>query len=409
LYEDLSAEIITNTYILSVFFKGGLFMKKKLVSGLVLAAMSMSVLAGCGNSSTPNAGTTAAASTAGTTASADAKTTDSSAAAETGSKAASGDAASVDVSSVWPDGTTVYVDVPAKAGGGTDLYTRYLTQALQEVCPKVNFVVTNYDTGEVGMQHTKNAKPDGKTLNVSHGGGIIQYFTGASQTSMKDDLTVVGLVNQGGPQAIIANPDAEYTNFTELADYIKAHPGELTVGCSLGGTTQVLFTSLIEELVGDTKLVNFVQCSSEADKLTQVASKAINIANCSIPNAKDYDADGKLTILGTLGPKASTLESMSELLGEDLDKKFASTVEQGVNCTWDSNYYLLAPAGLSDEAAQAINSAVMAAEKQQSFTDGNKKMATFAEPVNLEDARAAFDKEWSSLDELVGSMGLKKR
>lgn len=380
-------------------------MKKKLVSGLVLAAMSVSVLAGCGSSSAPNASTTQAASEAASTKAADS----SQAAGETKTEAASGDTASVDVSSVWPDGTTVYVDVPAKAGGGTDLYTRYLTQALQEVCPKVNFVVTNYDTGEVGMQHTKNAKPDGKTLNVSHGGGIIQYFTGASQTSMKDDLTVVGLVNQGGPQAIIANPGAEYSNFSELADYIKAHPGELTVGCSLGGTTQVLFTSLIQELVGDTSLVNFVQCSSEADKLTQVASKAINIANCSIPNAKDYDADGKLTIIGTLGPKASTLDSMSELLGEDLDKKFASTVEQGVNCTWDSNYYLLAPAGLPDDAAQAINSAVMAAENQQSFLDGNKKMATFAEPVNLEDARAAFDKEWSTLDELVGSMGLKKR
>lgn len=380
-------------------------MKKKLVSGLVLAAMSVSVLAGCGSSSAPNASTTQAASEAASTKAADS----SQAAGETKTEAASGDTASVDVSSVWPDGTTVYVDVPAKAGGGTDLYTRYLTQALQEVCPKVNFVVTNYDTGEVGMQHTKNAKPDGKTLNVSHGGGIIQYFTGASQTSMKDDLTVVGLVNQGGPQAIIANPGAEYSNFSELADYIKAHPGELTVGCSLGGTTQVLFTSLIQELVGDTSLVNFVQCSSEADKLTQVASKAINIANCSIPNAKDYDADGKLTIIGTLGPKASTLDSMSELLGEDLDKKFASTVEQGVNCTWDSNYYLLAPAGLPDDAAKAINSAVMAAENQQSFLDGNKKMATFAEPVNLEDARAAFDKEWSTLDELVGSMGLKKR
>ncbi|MBR1606504.1 MAG: hypothetical protein IJ664_02255, partial [Clostridia bacterium] len=51
----------------------------------------------------------------------------------------------------WKSGDTVYFHVNAKAGGGTDLYTRYLTQALSEVCPGVNFVVNNYETSEVGM------------------------------------------------------------------------------------------------------------------------------------------------------------------------------------------------------------------------------------------------------------------
>lgn len=381
-------------------------MRKKLVSTIITAAMTVSVLAGCGASGT------AAATTAASTTAADSKaaeTTTAGAPADTkAAEGASADTKAVDVSSVWPDGTTVYVDVPAKAGGGTDLYTRYLTQALQEVCPKVNFVVTNYDTEEVGMQHAKNAKADGTTLLTCHGGAIIKNLTGASGVSIKDDMRAVGLLNQGGPQAIIANPGAPYTNFTELADYIKAHPGELTVGCSLGGTTQILFTSFMEALVGDASLVNYVQCSSEADKLTNVASSAINIANCSIPNAQDYDADGKLTVLGTLGPKASTLESMSELLGSELDKKFASTVEQGVDTTWDSNYYVLAPAGLSDDAANAINQAIVAAAEQQSFKDGMNKMATFSDATDLAASQEALEAEWTNLDKLVSSMGLKK-
>ena len=364
--------------------------------------MALSMLTGCGSSSN-TAATTAAAKPAETTAAKqEAGSETTAAAADTGS------AGAVDVSSVWPDGTTVYVDVPAKAGGGTDLYTRYLTQALTEVCPNVNFVVTNYDTEEVGMQHAKNAQADGTTLLTCHGGAVIKFLTGASGVSVKDDMRAVGLLNQGGPQAIITNPGAPYTNFTELAEYIKAHPGELTVGCSLGGTTQILFTSFMDALVGDASLVNYVQCSSEADKLTNVASNAINIANCSIPNAQDYDADGKLTVLGTLGPKASTLESMSKLLGSELDAKFASTVEQGVETTWDSNYYILAPAGVSDEAAEAINQAIVKAEEQTSYVDGMNKMATFAEPTNLADSQKGLDDEWSNLDALVTSMGLKK-
>ncbi len=187
--------------------------KNRLFASAMAACLVAASLMGCGSSAAPE-----------TTAAAAAATTDTTVAAGEGV-------------GPWKSGDNVYVDVPAKAGGGTDLYTRYLTQALSEVCPGVNFVVTNYDTGEVGMEHVKNAKPDGLTLGTCHGGAIIQYLAGSSEVNIKDDLKAVGIMNQGGPQAIIAKPGAPYTNFTELAEYIKANPGEVVVGCSLGGTT----------------------------------------------------------------------------------------------------------------------------------------------------------------------------
>lgn len=359
--------------------------KNRLFASAMAACLVAASLMGCGSSAAPE-----------TTAAAAAATTDTTVAAGEGV-------------GPWKSGDNVYVDVPAKAGGGTDLYTRYLTQALSEVCPGVNFVVTNYDTGEVGMEHVKNEKPDGLTLGTCHGGAIIQYLAGSSEVNIKDDLKVVGIMNQGGPQAIIAKPGAPYTNFAELAEYIKANPGEVVVGCSLGGTTQVLFTSLIEELTGDANSVNYVQCSSEADKLTNVAAGSIDIANCSIPNAVSYDADGKLTVLGSLGPKVATLENMSELVGTELDKKFATTQEQNVGVTWDSNYYVLAPKDTPDEICEAINEAIQKATTVQSFIDGNNKMATYIAAVNYEDSKKALETEWSFQDELVSSMGLKVR
>lgn len=359
--------------------------KNRLFASMMATCMLAASLVGCGSSAAPEA--TTAAGNAGTEAAAPA-----------------GEGVGP-----WKSGDNVYVDVPAKAGGGTDLYTRYLTQALSEVCPGVNFVVTNYDTGEVGMEHVKNAKADGLTLGTCHGGAIIQYLAGSSEVNIKDDLKVVGIMNQGGPQAIIAKTGAPYKNFTELAEYIKANPGEVVVGCSLGGTTQVLFTSLIEELTGDANSVNYVQCSSEADKLTNVAAGSIDIANCSIPNAVSYDADGKLTVLGSLGPKVATLENMSELVGTELDKKFATTQEQNVGVTWDSNYYVVAPKDTPDEICEAINEAIQKATTVQSFIDGNNKMATYIAAVNYEDTKKALETEWSFQDELVSSMGLKVR
>ena len=365
--------------------------KNRVLAAAMAAVLAMGSLAGCGNSSAPAEATTAAPAATS---------------AAQGGEAAQ---AAPTEGGAWKAGDNVYVDVPAKAGGGTDLYTRYLTQALTEVCPGVNFIVTNYDTGEVGMEHVKNAAPDGLTLGTCHGGAIIQYLCGSSEVNIKEDMKVVGILNQGGPQAIIANADAPYKNFGELADYIKANPGDVVIGCSLGGTTQILFTALVEALVGDTSLVNFVQCSSEADKLTNVASGAINVANCSIPNAQSYDADGKLTILGTLGPKAATLESMSELLGFELDAKFASTQEQNIDVTWDSNYYVLAPKDTPDEICEAINEAIMKATEVQSFIDGNKAMATFIDAVDYAGSQEALNNEWTFLDDLVTSMGLKVR
>ena len=339
--------------------------KNRLFAAAMAACLTAVSLAGCGSSSSSE--TTAAATTA---AAAESK-------AEGGDTAAAGDAVGP-----WKSGDNVYIDVPAKAGGGTDLYTRYLTQALGEVCPGVNFVVTNYDTGEVGMEHTKNAAADGLTLVTCHGGAIIQYLAGSSEVNIKDDLKVVGIMNQGGPQAIIAKPGAPYKNFAELADYIKANPGQVVIGCSLGGTTQVLFTSLVEALTGDANSVNYVQCSSEADKLTNVAAGSIDIANCSIPNAESYDADNKITVLGSLGPKVATLENMSELVGTELDEKFATTQEQGIDVTWDSNYYVLAPKDTPDEICEAINEALCKASEVQSFIDGNNSMATYIAAVN---------------------------
>ncbi|MDO4266833.1 MAG: tripartite tricarboxylate transporter substrate-binding protein [Eubacteriales bacterium] len=360
--------------------------KSRWTAAVMAGILAAGVLAGCSSDS----------ETAATTAGSQAEN----------SQEAAGNAAD---GSVWAQGSTVYFDVPAKAGGGTDLYTRYLTQALAEVCPGVNFIVTNYDTSEVGMEHVKNADPDGLTLGTCHGGAIIQYLAGSSEVNIKDDLRVVGILNQGGPQAIIAKPGAPYTNLKELGEYVKANPGEVVVGCSLGGTTQVLFTSLIEAVAGDASLVNYVQCSSEADKLTNVASGAIDIANCSIPNALSYDADGKLTVLGSIGPKVATLKNMGELVGAELDAKFATTQEQGFENTWDSNYYVMAPKDTPDEVCEAINEAIRKATEVQSFIDGNNSMATYIAAIDLAGSQEALNAEWDFQDELVTSMGLKVR
>lgn len=314
------------------------------------------------------------------------------------------------IDQVWPSGTTVYVDVPAKAGGGTDLYARYMTQALTEICSGVNFVVTNYDTAEVGAEHAKNADGDGLTLTVAACTSMDNYLSGASNVNPNEDYKVVGKLNDGGPQAIIAKPDAEFHNLEEMGEWIGAHPGELVVGCALGGTSQVILYNIIASLGdGYENMVNYVQCASEADKLTQTASGAIDIANCSIPNAQAYEADGKLTILGTIGPAVGTLESMSELVGLDLPETFKTTVEQGIDFTWDAGYYAMVPASTPENICEAINSVLCQLEDNASYQDGMYKMATYLNTPDLETSRADWAAEWEAQNEYMSALGLNVR
>lgn len=314
------------------------------------------------------------------------------------------------IQNVWPEGSTVYFDVAAKAGGGTDLYTRYVTQTLAEICPGVNFVVTNYDTAEVGAEHAKNADPDGLTLTTVACTSMDNYLSGASNVNPYEDYKIVGKLHDGGPQAIIACPDAPYSNLEEFGAYIQEHPGEVVVGCALGGTSQVILYNIIDSLGADlAESVNYVQCASEADKLTQTASKAIDIANCSIPNAQAYEADGKLTILGTIGPEVATLESMSELVGLELPESFATTAEQGIDFTWDAGYYIAVPAGTPENVCEAINSVLSQLSENESFVAGMEAMASYPNTPNLEESRADWEAEWQAQIEYMNALGLNVR
>ncbi|MEQ2563276.1 tripartite tricarboxylate transporter substrate-binding protein [Ventrimonas sp. CLA-AP-H27] len=365
--------------------------KQKMICWMLAAALGMGLTACSGAGNTSQSGTETEKQT-------------------TVEKSEAADGKDVTIESVWPKGSTVYFDVPAKAGGGTDLYARYLTQALGEVCPDVNFVVTNYDTTEVGREHTKTAKPDGKTLLVHHGGAMIEYMTGSSEVSPKDDYKTVGVVNVGGPQAIIARPDAPYSNLQELGDYIQANPSEVVIGCTLGGASQCMLYGVVSN-IGDGygELVNWVQCGSEADKLTQTASGSIDIANCSINNALSYEADGKLKILGTMAPTSATLENMSELVGEKLPETFKTTKEQGVNYSYDSSYYVWAPAELPDDIAVVINEQIMKCVDQQGFIDSMKQMVTYIDKRDLAATQKTFDDEWNTWSEIIEQMGIKIR
>ncbi|MBS6644657.1 MAG: hypothetical protein KH366_13850 [Clostridiaceae bacterium] len=361
-------------------------MKKKiaLVTASLLLAAS---LAGCGNTAktaAPSSGTTAGSS-------------------DKKEAAAAGEVK-------WPSGSTIYFDVPAKAGGGSDLITRYITAGWETCLEGVNFVVTNYDTSEVGAQHAAKAAPDGMNLTIAACTNMDNYLSGSSEVNPMEDLTVICKVNAGGPQAWIASPEAPYNNMKELAEYIKAHPSELTVGCTLGGTSQLIWLNTLAAIEeGLDQQVNYVQCSSEADKLTNVASKAIDLGNCSVNNALSYQQDGKLKVLGIVGPEVMTKAECEKLIGQELNDSFLSMPEQGINAVWDSGYYIMGPAGMEPALVETINKNLQGLTEAKPFVDGMNTMAMLIDVKDVEGSKADFQTEWDVNYDLLSGLGLMVR
>lgn len=148
-------------------------MKKRLFA--IALAATMAIATGCGSSSTTS--TTAAPATetkaAETTKAAEAGASTETAAAPAASIADVETAAQADIDAAaaenygFPKGTITWV-VPGKAGGGSDLATRYLSEAMTKDLGITN-TVTNFDSNTVGHQNVANAQPDGSTIMLATG------------------------------------------------------------------------------------------------------------------------------------------------------------------------------------------------------------------------------------------------
>ena len=302
---------------------------------------------------------------------------------------------------IWSPGKTVFIDVGARAGGGTDLIIRYITQALGELNPGVNFVVNNYDVADVGLAKAAYAEPDGLNLSVISVGNVTNYHFGSSNFDPEEVFTVVARVTAGGPQAYVATAGVPYHNFSELIDYIRGG-NKIKIGVNMGAISHLSWLSAFNAIDPElNNMVNYVQSGGEADKLTNIASGSIDLANCSMNNAIAYEADGKLTVLGIIGPEAATREATGALVGTELGEQYASLKEQGYDYSLDVGTYITLPAGTDPAIVEYVNGKIMELNGNETYENGMKTMGQFTNILNLEDTKAAWAAE---VEEFIGVM-----
>ena len=301
-------------------------------------------------------------------------------------EASSGDGA-------WPNGA-VTVHAASKAGGSTDLHTRFITAAWSPLIDE-NVVVQNYDSSAVAFSSVAAMDPDGQNLLCMHTGVIDSYLTGATDVNPLEDLEVVAVMQDFGLQAIIASPDAPYDNFAEMIEYAKEHPGELSCAIATKNATHFLWGSIAQKCGVEFRMV---EAANETEKLTNVAGGFISLGNCSAANGVSYEADGKVKVLSLM---ANTADADTSAYPQ-----YTLITDQGVDYTSNSYIFLFAPAGTPEETLQAMNASLEGVTADEAYIEGMTNMGCAPGWMNLEDSRAALKEFYDSEHSVAESLGI---
>ena len=369
-------------------------MKKRLFA--IALAATMAIATGCGSSSTTS--TTAAPATetkaAETTKAVEAAASTETAAAPAATIAEVETAAQADIDAAaadnygFPKGTITWV-VAGKAGGGSDLATRYLSEAMTKELGITN-TVTNFDSNTVGHQNVANAQPDGSTIMLATGALNIQWITGNADVNPKTDLTLIAALDDNGFTALCAPVNAPYNTFDEMIEYAKQNPGKLNAGMPSSGNNTFQFGKLQQ---AEGIQLNAVEASSESDRLTNLAGGFIDLGFVGIGNAQEYEKAGKLKVLGTMAGDGIVIADYDASLGD----QYKTLQEQGhEDLFWNVKHYVYGPAGMDEAQVQKINAAMSVLESNAACNAGLRSIGHVPEWHNVEDSIAIRDEEYAA-------------
>ena len=126
--------------------------------------------------------------------------------------------------------------VPWAAGGDTDSIFRPFVPQLQKYLG-VTVVIANVTgaSGTVGAREAKGSPPDGYTIYAIHDYIHSTYYTGVADVAYSDFEPICSVSNT--PSVLTASPKTKWSSWQELLNDAKARPGQITVGATLGSTT----------------------------------------------------------------------------------------------------------------------------------------------------------------------------
>ena len=198
------------------------------------------------------------------------------------------------------DAKNIQLLIAAKAGGGTDVIGRIITQGMSEVSGK-NVVVVNQTEGggAVCFNNVATATDKADTMGFFIPSYFTSYISGVHDTSPIEDVKYpVTLECVTGANFWTVSADSPFNTIGELVDYIKAHPGEVTFGTQLGSYNHYQIADFCEAQGLE---VQYLESGSDSDKVTGLMGNLFDVSTINGNQVNQYVEAGELKALMATG------------------------------------------------------------------------------------------------------------
>lgn len=198
--------------------------------------------------------------------------------------------------------SAITVIVGYSAGGSVDAVTRLLMQHAQKYVD-VPIVVTNVTgaSGAVAVTQALKNKADGATMVSIASGALIGDITGAGNYDFFADLDMVALQDNVPYALSFRADDDRFSTVEEFLQYVKDHPGELSVATSGVNNANYFATqSFINDNGYEMKIVPF---NGSADAKAAFLGKHVDVYCEGLMETKLMVDEGSAICVCTFGDK----------------------------------------------------------------------------------------------------------
>jgi tripartite-type tricarboxylate transporter receptor subunit TctC len=268
--------------------------------------------------------------------------------------------AATNVQAAYPD-RAIKMIVPWAAGGDTDNIFRPFAPPFQKALGGATVVIANVGgaSGTVGAREAKGSPPDGYTLYAVHDYIHSTYYTGVADVNYWDFEPICLIA--ATPSILTASPKTKWTTLKTMVEDAKAHPGQISVGATLGSTSH-FFPALVEKAAGIK--FKYISYDGLAQRMNAILGGHIDLTDGNLTQKGKVDA-GQLKFLAS-----ATEKRMEEL------PNVPTLKELGYNVVYSVSRGLLAPKGTPNEILTKLEGACAQASKDPAFAASMKSQGT---------------------------------
>jgi tripartite-type tricarboxylate transporter receptor subunit TctC len=297
----------------------------------------------------------------------------------------------------YPDRPITLI-VPWGAGGGTDATARIIAALMEkELKQPINVVNRTGGSGVVGHQAIASSPADGYTIGLITVEIAMMHWQGLTPLTYAD-FTAIGLVNSD-PAGVNVRADAPYKNVKELLAAVKANPGKFKAsGTGQGGIWHLAIAGLLKEQGIDPSALPWVPSNGAAPGLQDLVAGGVEVAPCSLPEARSLIDAGKVKPLAIMDADPSALYPKVPTLKKEL----------GSNWTMAAWRVIAAPKGMPADMQARLVATLKKVHDSKEFRDFMAQRGYGVVWAAPQDAVKFMAKSDADLGAVMKSVGIAK-